>query len=141
MFTAFLVAMATARPESDYSPAESRSEPADFVPILRDERQYPSDAGEYNTNIETADGILLSESGQGSGPDNAVESQVSVRFPLPNGETFELTYVANAEGGYQPESSFIPVAPAFPHPIPQFVLDQIAKAAEEDRNNPEGYDS
>lgn len=36
------------------------------------------------------------------------------------------------ELGYQPESDLLPVAPAFPHPIPQFVLDQIEKAAEED---------
>lgn len=36
------------------------------------------------------------------------------------------------ENGFQPESDVLPVAPEFPHEIPQFVLDQIAKAAEED---------
>ena len=36
------------------------------------------------------------------------------------------------ENGFQPQSDVLPVAPAFPHPIPQFVLDQIAFAAEED---------
>lgn len=57
-------------------------------------------------------------------------------FELPNGEQFFLKFVAN-ERGYQPESSFLPKAPAFPHPIPQFVLDQIAfaeKQKEEARN-------
>merc|ERR1712183_314153 len=77
------------------------------------------------------DGIFRSESGYGSGPDGAVESQGSVKFTHPNGESFELTFVADA-AGYKPESSALPVAPAFPHPIPQFVLDQIAFAAEED---------
>ena len=53
------------------------------------------------------------------------------RFTLPNGEQFSLKYVAD-ENGFQPESSFLPVAPAFPHPIPDFVLEQIEKARIED---------
>ncbi|MCL4141936.1 UNVERIFIED_CONTAM: hypothetical protein GTU68_046466 [Idotea baltica] len=52
------------------------------------------------------------------------------RFTLPNGDLFSLKFVAN-ENGYQPESAFLPVAPAFPHPIPQFVLDQIAFAQQQ----------
>ena len=122
------MALAAARPDSGYSRPDSREN----VPILRDDRVYPSAAGEYSTDTETGDGIYISESGYGSGPDGAVESQGTVRFTHPNGEEFELTFVANAEGGYQPESSALPVAPAFPHPIPQFVLDQIAFAARED---------
>ena len=45
---------------------------------------------------------------------------------------FTMKYVAN-ENGFQPESSFLPVAPAFPHPIPQFVIEQIEFAKEEER--------
>ena len=41
-----------------------------------------------------------------------------------------MKFVAN-ENGFQPESPFLPVAPDFPHPIPQFVLDQIAFAAQQ----------
>ena len=52
-------------------------------------------------------------------------------YILPNGEEFWLKFVAD-ENGFQPESSHMPVAPEFPHPIPQFVLDQIEFAAEED---------
>merc|ERR1711962_1249614 len=33
--------------------------------------------------------------------------------------------VAPHDNGFQPESSLLPVAPAFPHPIPKFVMDQI----------------
>ncbi|KAF2359286.1 Insect cuticle protein [Trinorchestia longiramus] len=137
VFTVLLVVV-HARPDTAYS---AGGDGEDQVPILRDDRVYPSAAGEYSTDTETGDGIRISESGYGSGPDGAVESQGSVQFTHPGGEDFELTYVANAEGGYQPESSALPVAPEFPHEIPQFVLDQIAKAAEEDRNSPSSSNS
>lgn len=57
------------------------------------------------------------------------------RFTLPDGQLFQMSYVAD-ENGFQPESSFLPVAPEFPHEIPQFVLDQIAKAREEEKDSP-----
>ncbi|KAF2365298.1 Insect cuticle protein [Trinorchestia longiramus] len=120
---ATLLALAAARPDE-----------SDEVQIVRDERVYPSASGEYSLDFETSDGTIISESGDGSGPDGTVESQGTVRYIDPEGEEFVLKYVANAEGGYQPESDALPVAPEFPHPIPQFVLDQIAKAAEEDAN-------
>ena len=125
------MAVAVARPDSGYSRPSSRSD-ADEIAILRDDRVYPSAAGEFSSDTESEDGIEIRQSGYGSGPDGAVEKQGSVKFTLPDGQDFELTYVADAEGGYQPESSFLPVAPEFPHPIPQFVLDQIAKAQAED---------
>ncbi len=55
------------------------------------------------------------------------------RFTFPNGQEYSLKFVAD-ENGYQPESSWLPVAPAFPHPIPEFVLEQIARDAIEDAN-------
>merc|ERR1712105_567355 len=109
------------------------SDSREVVAIIRDDRVNPSAAGEYSFDVETADGIVRSESGYGSGPDGAVESQGSVSFTHPNGESFDLKFVADA-AGYKPESSALPVAPAFPHEIPQFVLDQIAFAAA----NPQG---
>ena len=48
-----------------------------------------------------------------------------------DGTLASVKFVAN-ENGFQPESSLLPVAPAFPHPIPQFVLDQIEFARIED---------
>ena len=53
------------------------------------------------------------------------------RYTAPDGTPVRVTFVAD-ENGFQPQSDLLPVAPAFPHPIPQFVLDQIAFAAEED---------
>merc|ERR1711970_904136 len=122
---ACVVALAAARPERLY---ESSAEP---IAILRDVRVNPTADGQYSTDFETANGIIVSESGYGSGPDGAVESQGFVKFTHPNGEEYELKFVADAEG-YKPDSAALPVAPAFPHPIPQFVLDQIAFAARED---------
>merc|ERR1712055_625638 len=120
---AALLAVAVARPESAYG---SRS--VEVVEIIRDARVNPSAAGEYSFDVETGDGIVRSESG--SGPDGAVETQGSFSFNHPNGDLFELKFVADAEG-YKPESAALPVAPAFPHEIPQFVLDQIAFAAQQ----------
>merc|ERR1739838_890979 len=121
-----LLAIVSARPDTLYE-----NESREHIAIIRDDRVNPSAAGEYSFNVETADGIVRSESGYGSGPDGAVESQGSVSFTHPNGEQFDLKFVADANG-YQPESSALPVAPAFPHEIPQFVLDQIAFAATQD---------
>ena len=125
------MAVAIARPDKPSLSYSAPGDDSDEIPILQDDRVYPSAAGEYSTDTETGDGIKTSASGYGSGPDGAVESQGSVSFTFPDGQDFELSYVADAEG-YKPESSWLPVAPAFPHPIPQFVLDQIAKAARED---------
>ena len=136
IFFAALLALAAARPDKPSrtyaAPLSARDDSVESIAILRDDRINPSADGEFSAVFETENGISVSEAGTGSGPDGAVETQGEIRFELPNGETFELTYVADGEGGFQPESSFLPVAPAFPHPIPQFVLDQIEKAARED---------
>ncbi|MCL4144541.1 UNVERIFIED_CONTAM: hypothetical protein GTU68_047899, partial [Idotea baltica] len=138
---ASLLAIAVARPDYPrpapapapapaYAPPAPAPAPA-YVKILRDDRVNP-EAGSYSFDVETEDGIVRSESGSPlSIEGNPTGQQGSISFPLPNGETFSLKFVAN-ENGYQPESPFLPVAPEFPHPIPQFVLDQIAFAAQED---------
>jgi len=59
------------------------------------------------------------------------------RYTAPDGTPVVVKYVAD-ENGFQPQSDLLPVAPEFPHPIPQFVLDQIAFAAEEDARNARG---
>merc|ERR1712002_360785 len=102
------------------------------IAILRDERYHPED-GAYSFDFETENGIVRSEQGSAIEVDSAevTAQQGSVRFTHPDGESFELTFVAD-ENGYQPSSDALPVAPAFPHPIPDFVLEQIEFA----RNNP-----
>ncbi|KAL7638718.1 UNVERIFIED_CONTAM: hypothetical protein RMT77_010251 [Armadillidium vulgare] len=116
-------------PDAGYSAPSGRS--FDVVEILKDNRIHPED-GAYSFDIETEDGIVRSESGSRLNVEgNPVGQQGEISFPLPDGQLFTLKFVAN-EHGFQPESPFLPVAPAFPHPIPQFVLDQIEKARLED---------
>ncbi|KAK8740178.1 hypothetical protein OTU49_003083, partial [Cherax quadricarinatus] len=102
----------------------------EVVPILRDDR-VQDENGKFNFEVETGNGISFSQSGSPDGPEGAVVKSGQYAYTAPDGTVFELKYVAD-ENGYQPESSHLPVAPTFPHPIPQFVMDQIAKAAEED---------
>merc|ERR1719513_307002 len=98
--------------------------------ILVDDRVHPDAYGKHSHDFETSNGIIVSESG--APVSNGASGQIGqVAFTFPNGEDFELSFVAN-EGGYQPQSPYLPVAPAFPHPIPDFVLEQIEFA----RNNP-----
>ena len=59
-----------------------------------------------------------------------------ISFTHPDGTPFQLQFVANALGGYQPQSDALPVAPAFPHPIPEFVLEQIRFGREQAANRP-----
>ncbi|XP_071516035.1 uncharacterized protein [Panulirus ornatus] len=110
-------------------PADS-SEEVEVVPILKDERIHLED-GRYNYDVETGNGISLSQSGSPDGNDGAVTKAGQYSYIAPDGTPVVVKFVAN-ENGYQPQSDLLPVAPAFPHPIPQFVLDQIAFAAAED---------
>merc|ERR1719244_727829 len=66
----------------------------------------------------------------GSQGENGGSNMVGSYTYIVDGEAVPLTFVAN-ENGFQAESSLLPVAPAFPHEIPQFVLDQIAFAEQE----------
>ncbi|XP_050700737.1 cuticle protein AMP1B-like [Eriocheir sinensis] len=104
-------------------PAPSYGPPA---AILKDERVHPDAHGNYAFDVETEDGIARHESGGVGGT-----QQGSFSYTAPDGTPVLVKFVAD-DKGYQPESDLLPVAPAFPHPIPQFVLDQIAKAAAED---------
>merc|ERR1712121_342677 len=83
--------------------------------------------GTYTTSVETANGIVISQAGDSSG-----EKQGVISFTHPDGTPFHMTYIAD-ENGFQPQSDALPVAPAFPHPIPDFVLEQIEFA----RQNPQ----
>nr|XP_027239195.1 cuticle protein CP14.6-like [Penaeus vannamei] len=103
---------------------------SDEIAILRDDRVIEDD-GRYNFDMETANGIVFSESGSPVGEDGAIHSSGSFSYTAPDGSDIHLQYVAD-ENGFQPQGDHLPVAPEFPHPIPQFVLDQIAFAAEED---------
>ncbi|CAL4092429.1 unnamed protein product, partial [Meganyctiphanes norvegica] len=119
---------APAPPPSRYeSPGGGSSGP--HIAIIRDERTAIDAGGAYSFDVETANGISHSESGNSAqtaeGVGSAVTGQYS--FTLPDGQVFTLQYVAD-QNGFQPQSPFLPVAPINPHPIPAHALEQIAFA-------------
>merc|ERR1719452_39485 len=123
---ATLLALAAARPDKSTE---------DVAHVISSARSDPTADGAFSSHFETSNGIVQSKSGSGSGA--AADSQGSVSFTLPNGEDFELTFVAD-EGGYRAESAHLPIAPAETrvapealHPVPQHALDQIEAAARE----------
>ncbi|XP_050700779.1 cuticle protein AMP1A-like isoform X1 [Eriocheir sinensis] len=128
------LALAAPRPDSYSAPAEESSE--EVIPILRDDRVHEDD-GRYTLDVETGNGIVLSQSGSPDGPEDSIIKSGHYSYTAPDGTFVEVKFVADGNG-YQPESDLLPVAPAFPHPIPQFVLDQIAFAAEEDAKRARG---
>merc|ERR1711970_1355241 len=100
-------------------------ESVEFIPILRDDRVHEED-GTHNFEVETGNGIVLSQSGNSEGDKHGV-----ISFTHPDGTEFHMTFVAD-ENGFQPQSDALPIAPAFPHPIPAFVLEQIEFARQQD---------
>ncbi|XP_071516378.1 cuticle protein AMP1A-like [Panulirus ornatus] len=128
---AMLAALAAAAPQyAAPDPPTRYSDSFEVVPILKDERVLEDD-GRYSFDVQTGNGISLSQSGSPDGPEGAVVKAGQYSYTAPDGTPVVVKFVAN-ENGYQPQSDLLPQAPEFPHPIPQFVLDQIAKAAEED---------
>ncbi|XP_068206090.1 cuticle protein CP14.6-like isoform X1 [Palaemon carinicauda] len=128
---ASLTAVALAAPQ--YSYGRGGGDSSEEIPIIRDDRDR-DDYGRYSVNVETANGIELADAGTPDGPKGTVVSSGFFSYTSPEGIPVHVKYVAN-ENGFQPQSDLLPVAPEFPHPIPQFVLDQIAFAAEEDRRS------
>ncbi|XP_071521902.1 cuticle protein AMP4-like [Panulirus ornatus] len=118
-----VVAMAAA----DKLPGESTPTP---IPIIR-QSMINQEIGTHNHVFEAGNGIIVQESGsEGAAGGNIRIGEFS--YPKEDGTLAVVTFVAD-ENGFQPQSDLLPVAPAFPHPIPQFVLDQIAFAEEEKR--------
>ncbi|XP_063587525.1 endocuticle structural glycoprotein SgAbd-9-like [Penaeus indicus] len=109
--------------------AQEPEAPVEFVPILKDERVNNED-GSYTVDVETGNGIITSESGSLNGEGDVVMTG-QYSYTAPDGSLIEVKFVAD-ENGFQAESDALPVAPEFPHEIPEFVLRQIEFAAEED---------
>ncbi|XP_037780190.1 cuticle protein AM/CP1114-like [Penaeus monodon] len=125
-------------PEQTYLAPNTRAEepqaPVEVVPILKDERVNNED-GSYTVDVETGNGIELSEAGTLSSTGTAIKTG-QYSYTAPDGSVIEVKFVAD-ENGFQAESDALPVAPAFPHEIPEFVLRQIQFAADLKRRKPE----
>merc|ERR1712055_425194 len=94
------------------------------VEVTRDERVAPHDNGAHNMHLELSNGVEMHLGGEDG---NMIGSY---SYVMEDGSVVPLKFVAN-EFGFQPESSILPVAPAFPPPIPEWVMDQIHFAAEQ----------
>merc|ERR1711939_1208738 len=103
-------------------PLEEREEP---IAILRSESF--KDGANFNYNFEAENGIAVDTVGSSNGA-GASNMQGSYRYILDDGSTANFNWIADEEG-YRVESNMLPVAPAFPHPIPAYVQEQIDFAA------------
>ncbi|XP_076031178.1 uncharacterized protein LOC143019426 [Oratosquilla oratoria] len=99
--------------------------------ILRDVRVHPDALGRHSLDLETENGIVVKTSGS-QGPRGGSHMQGMYSYPLEDGTMALITFVAD-EGGYQPVSDLLPVAPLPLHPVPQHALDQIAFGQEQRR--------
>merc|ERR1719309_1030595 len=113
---AALLALAAAAPRPD----------ADSAELVHDERDQ--EGASYSTNVEIDNGIVIQESGDDDGV------QGTYVFTAPNGETVELTLVANENGAvFRSPSGHLPVDPEPDeaiHPIPEHALENIELAAQ-----------
>ncbi|XP_069188745.1 cuticle protein AM1159-like [Procambarus clarkii] len=134
ILAAAVCAVAFGAPRASHLAASETSVPSDHnttvVPILEDERTNDNN-GTFTVNVKTGNGITMSRSGSPSGTNGSVVQTGEFSYTAPDGTPVTVKFVAD-ENGFQPQSNMMPVAPAFPHPIAQFVLDQIAFAAKED---------
>ncbi|CAL4155700.1 unnamed protein product [Meganyctiphanes norvegica] len=99
--------------------------------LLRSNIVNIDEDGAHSMDIEVDNGVSFQLSGR-QGENGGANMIGSYKMLNAEGELVDVKFVAN-EFGFQPESSLLPVAPAFPHPIPQFVLDQIAFAEQQRR--------
>merc|ERR1712029_273916 len=103
-------------------PFEEREEP---IAILRSGSFL--DGANFNYNFESENGIAIDAVGTSNGA-GASNMQGSYSYILDDGNTANFNWIADEEG-YRVESNMLPVAPAFPHPIPAYVQEQIDFAA------------
>ncbi|CAL4125383.1 unnamed protein product, partial [Meganyctiphanes norvegica] len=99
-----------------------------LVDVTRYEVLFPDEDGSHSVDFEADNGISFQLSGTQSedGGSNMVGSYIYIV----DGEVVPLTFVAD-ESGFQPSSSLLPVAPAFPHEIPDWVIKQIEFAEQQ----------
>nr|CAD7393414.1 unnamed protein product [Timema cristinae] len=93
--------------------------PNEVNPILA-ESSIVNEDGSFQNSYESGDGTKVQASGvlKSAGPKEEAgpEVQGSYSFNTPDGQTHELSYIAN-EKGFQPQASYLPVAPAIPEAI------------------------
>lgn len=99
------------------------------IPILKQAIDGPNPDGSYSYNYETGNGIQAQEDGHLNNvgtEQEALEARGSYSYIDNEGNTFQVTYVAN-ENGFQPEGAHLPEVP----PLIKRALQYIAEHPEE----------
>lgn len=99
------------------------------IPIVRQALDGPNPDGSYNYSYETGNGIQAQEEGHlnNVGTDQeAIEARGSYSYTDNEGNTYQVSYVAN-ENGFQPEGAHLPQVP----PLIKKALQYIAEHPEE----------
>ncbi|XP_046392288.1 larval cuticle protein 65Ag1-like [Ischnura elegans] len=113
VFFAVAVVVVSGRPQFGFQPAP-------VIPVLlRDEVR--DEAGQFTLRYVTGDGTTVSEAGQlvpnNEGDDNVLVKQGSYTFTSPEGQTFTVEYISDANGfrasGAHLPQSVQPIAPTF----------------------------
>ncbi|XP_042859553.1 cuticle protein AMP4-like [Penaeus japonicus] len=107
-----------------------------LVAIVRNVQSAPDETGAHSSDFEAENGIRFQLSGS-QGLEGGANMVGAYSYPMEDGTLAEVTFVAD-EKGYQPDSSLLPVAPAFPHPIPEYVLKQIEFARQQEEAEARG---
>ncbi|CAG2053990.1 unnamed protein product [Timema podura] len=108
-------------------------DPKEPIPIVAQSNILNED-GTFQNSYESADGTkveasgTLKDLGDKEGPSSVIQGSYS--FVTADGQVFELRYIAD-ENGFQPQASFLPVAPPIPEDI-QRSLEYNAAHPEED---------
>ena len=99
------------------------------IPILKQAVDGPNPDGSYSYSFETGNGIQAQEDGHlnNVGTDQeALEARGSYSYTDNEGNTYQVSYVAN-ENGFQPEGAHLPEVP----PLIKKALQYIAEHPEE----------
>nr|CAD7444930.1 unnamed protein product [Timema bartmani] len=115
------------------APPQLKLAPNEPIPILAQSNIVNED-GTFQNSYESADGTRAESSGSLKSLGPQEEGQViqgSYSFYTPDGQLYELRYIAD-ENGFQPQGNFLPVAP----PIPEEILKSLAyNAAHPEEDN------
>ncbi|KAL1513528.1 hypothetical protein ABEB36_002929 [Hypothenemus hampei] len=106
------------------------------VAIIAQESDVQPD-GTFKWSFETADGIKQEQTGETRqiADENAIVLQGSASWTDNEGNTHQLTYVAD-ENGYQPQSADIPQAPEIPAAIARSLEYNAANPYQETETPP-----
>ncbi|XP_029161179.1 flexible cuticle protein 12-like [Nylanderia fulva] len=123
------VAVTIAAPASEPVVVNELARSHNEIPILKQAVDGPNPDGSYNYNYETGNGIQAQEDGHlnNAGTDQEIlEARGSYSYTDAEGNTFQVSYVAN-ENGFQPEGAHLPEVP----PQIKRALQYIAEHPEE----------